>query len=157
MSIRNTGWPPFGGNADDLIAIDQLISAYAHTIDSNHFQDCANLFTEDGVLELKWQDATGELHAMNNGKGVRVAGHAARIKFQSTMAGNPPALPRKKPGEGHQLINRIIDVQGDRATARCYRVGGAMQYENELARTPKGWRFKHMLIVWDKDREFPAF
>ena len=104
------GWPAFGGDPADMLAIDQLVSAYAHSIDANRFEDCANLFTDDSVFELVWQDAKGELHPINKGKGVRLTSRAQRIKFQSAAAGNPPALPRKKNAEGHQLINRIIDL-----------------------------------------------
>ena len=155
MSERPRAWPPFGGSPADMIEIDQMVSAYAHTIDSNRFDDCAALFTEDGLLELMWQDAAGALHPANAGKGVKLAGHAARLAFWKKVSGNATALPRKKNAEGHQFVNRIIHVQGDTATARVYRVGGAMQYENELARTPQGWKFKRMLIIFDKDREFP--
>ena len=156
MSIRSQGvWPAFGGEPADMIEIDQLVSAYAHTVDANRFEDNANLFTADGVMELLWQDAQGALHPVNGGKGVTLKGNAERIKFQSGVAGNPPALPRKKNVEGHQLINRIIDVQGSKAQVRCYRVGGAMQYEIQLAKTPEGWRFSHVRIIFDKDRTFP--
>ncbi len=156
MSIRSqTGWPAFGGAPADMIEIDQLVSAYAHTVDANRYEDNAKLFTDDGVMELLWQDAEGKLHPMNGGKGVKLTGNAARIKFQGMMAGNPPALPRKKNVAGHELINRIIDVQDDTAMVRCYRVGGAMQYEIQLARTPQGWRFSYVQIIFDKDREFP--
>ena len=148
-------WPTYCGTPADMIEIDQLVSAYAHTIDSNRFEDCASLFTSDGILELVWQDANGGLHPINGGKGCKLTGHAERIQFLKTVAGNPAPLPRKKNGEGHQLINRIIDVQGDKGLVRAYRVGGAMQYENEVVRTPQGWKFKRVLIIGDKDRQLP--
>jgi hypothetical protein len=157
MSIRSqTGWPAFGGAPADMIEIDQLVSAYAHSIDSNRFDDNGALFTDDAVFEILWQDAAGTLHPANRGKGVKLVGTAARVGFQRKVAGNPPALPRKKNGEGHQLINRIIDVQGDAGTVRCYRVGGAMQYEVDVTRTAKGWKFRHMRIIFDQDRDFPV-
>ncbi len=157
MSIRSySGWPAFGGDPADILEIDQLISAYAHSVDANRFEDCAKLFTDEGILELKWQDAKGELHPVNKGAGVRLTGHAERIRFQSKVAGDPPALPRKKNGEGHQLINRIIDVQDATAQVRAYRVGGAMQYEVVVVHTPQGWKFSHMLVIFDQDRSFPA-
>ena len=157
MTIRSQGlWPSFGGNAADMLEIDQLVSAYAHSIDANRFDENGALFMPDAVFELKWQDAAGKLHPMNRGKGMRFVGTESRVAFQRKMANNPPALDRKKNGEGHQLINRIIDVNGGRAFVRCYRVGGLMQYEIELARTPQGWRFSNVLIIWSEDRDFPV-
>ena len=56
MSIRSqTGWPAFGGEPADMIEIDQLISAYAHTVDANRYEDNARLFTDDGVMELLFE------------------------------------------------------------------------------------------------------
>lgn len=157
MRITSHGrWPAYGGDPADMIEIDQLLSAYAHTIDSNRYEESADLFTDDSVFELVWQDDKGNLQPMNGGKGIRLTTRADRIRFQSAAVGNPPALPRKKNAEGHQLINRIIDVQGDKGFVRAYRVGGAMQYETDVVRTPQGWKFCRMLIIFDKDRSFPA-
>jgi hypothetical protein len=48
----------------------------------------------------------------------------------------------------HVVMNPLVDVSGDRARVRAYLVllmGGAIgmvgAYEDEVVRTPAGWRF----------------
>jgi len=73
------------------------------------------------------------------------------------MARNIPAEPRRK----HFIMNSLIQLDGDRATARTsYLVvlqatgaglvpSVAGTYEDALVRTPGGWRFRERRLVHD--------
>ncbi len=125
----------------DREAIRNLVYQFGVSIDDQDKEGFAATFTEDGVLEAGW--------------GGRIEGRGAI----ATMTGMPSSWRTQ-----HLFGNILIDVSGDRATARAYmvathvfdtvditqhaRAGG--WYEQELVRTADGWRFAHvkLIIVW---------
>jgi uncharacterized protein (TIGR02246 family) len=119
---------------DDEAAIQRLLNTYSQTASSGEWEAAAGTYAEDGVWDIP--------HL-----GIRVEGRAEVrrqiTEFFDTMMDyvlqiNSPAL---------------IEVSGDRATARsgireCGKAKGRMEgfeflglYEDELVRTPEGWRF----------------
>lgn len=67
-------------------------------------------------------------------------------------------------GTRHLITNTVIEVDGDRARQTCYLVilgrtaneGGpallaSVRFEDELVRTPEGWRFAARELVLDQD------
>lgn len=66
----------------------------------------------------------------------------------------------------HAVLNPIIEVDGDTATGHWHLIGGAETpddesslalgiYEEEYVRTPDGWRFKYMKVIWGRRAVIP--
>lgn len=125
----------------DRLAIVDLLHRYATGLDSKDWAKLASVFTDDGVADY------GALGGVN-------AGPAAIVALCSGALGGLDASQ-------HIIANEVIEVDGDRATARCYfqaqhvfkgaeggdnfLVGGT--YEDEIVRTPEGWRIKHRTLI----------
>ena len=124
---------------EDKEAIRELFSDYCFRMDTVQFRELGELFTEDGEWIAPYSRARGP---------AEIAG---------LMARNIPAEPRRK----HFIMNSLIQLDGDRATARTsYLVilqaaGAALvpsvagTYEDMLVRTPAGWRFRERRLVHD--------
>jgi 3-phenylpropionate/cinnamic acid dioxygenase small subunit len=107
---------------EDRDEILQLLYRYNHAIDSGDARGWANTFTEDGVFDVG---------------GQVMSGRDELVKFASDVH-----------GLRHMVVNPLVDVAGDAATVRAYFVvfqGTAPlvvgTYEDEVVRTPEGWRF----------------
>jgi 3-phenylpropionate/cinnamic acid dioxygenase small subunit len=125
----------------DRLAIVDVLHRYATGLDSRAWDLLASAFTEDGVADY------GELGGVNRGPEAIVA--LCRGALQGLDASQ------------HIIANEVIEVDGDTARARCYfqaqhvcvgteggdtyMVGGT--YEDELVRTPEGWRIRHRTLV----------
>ncbi|HEX5586010.1 MAG TPA: nuclear transport factor 2 family protein, partial [Acidimicrobiia bacterium] len=108
--------------AEDRDEILQLLYRYNHTIDAGDAEGWADTWTDDGVF-----DAGGSV----------LRGRAELVGFASGVS-----------GVRHVVMNPLVDVTGDRARVRAYLmllVGGAIGmigvYDDEVVRTPSGWRF----------------
>lgn len=121
---------------EDHMAIERLLLEYGRTLDNRDFAAYAALFAEDG----EWKGALGTF------KGPKQI-QAAMEKIFANAAGDIP-----KGGNFHVMSNFIIDVQGDRATARSmfvfYKMDGnkpqaevAGRYEDTLVRVGGAWKF----------------
>jgi hypothetical protein len=141
---------------DDIIAIDQHLSSYCHTIDRFVYDSYADHFTPDGVLEVVWQDDQGTLHKVNSGAGCRLTGREQICAFVSRNFDRHPAVPRRRTGPGHELVSRLITVEGDSALLRAVHISGEFQYEIDVTRLPEGWRFARILIIYGHDEPMPA-
>jgi ketosteroid isomerase-like protein len=115
---------------EDRDEILQLLYRYNHAMDSGDAHGWADLFTEDAVF-----DAAGQV----------VSGREALVEFASSVGGSR-----------HVLANPVIDVAGDTATARAYlflfrgtTVSIVGSYEDEVVRTPAGWRFAKRVFTRD--------
>jgi ketosteroid isomerase-like protein len=129
----------------DRAEIEDLVFAFARSIDTKDWPRYASLFTEDGVLVMPW---TGEF------AGVTGRDHLAKFaedgldRFVRTQ---------------HIMTNPEITVDGDSAQSTHYLhsshvrsedpedhwdVGG--WYHADYARTPEGWRFTRVALdaVW---------
>ena len=107
---------------EDRDEILQLLYRYNHAIDSGDAEGWADTFTEDGSL-----DAAGQL----------ISGREGLVEFASSVR-----------GLRHLVANPVVDISGDAATVRAYLLvfmgtAPAMigTYEDEVVRTPAGWRF----------------
>jgi ketosteroid isomerase-like protein len=130
---------------EDLEAIRQLKHLYADRVDGmvrNSDADTAPLlalFTEDALADF--------------GPHGSCEGHAAIHAFFARM-------PDLASFMMHHLANPILDVDGDRATARWYlHVASVMRgagpgvqamfgrYEDEYVRTPEGWKIRRSRFI----------
>jgi hypothetical protein len=124
---------------EDKDAIRELLSEYCFRMDEFRFDELAALFTEDGEWIARYARARGP------------------AEIAALMARNIPAEPKRK----HFIMNSLIRLDGERATARTsYLVvlqaaGAALvpsvagTYEDRLLRTGDGWRFRERRLVHD--------
>jgi 3-phenylpropionate/cinnamic acid dioxygenase small subunit len=125
----------------DRFAIVDLLHRYATGLDTRDWDKLASVFTHDGVADY------GALGGVNEGP-------AAIVKLCS---GALEGLDASQ----HIISNEVIEVDGDRARARCYfkaqhvfrgaeggdnfLVGGT--YEDEIVRTAEGWRIERRTLT----------
>jgi hypothetical protein len=124
---------------EDKDAIRDLFSEYCFRMDEFRFLELGQLFAADGEWIAPYARARGP------------------AEIAALMARNIPAEPRRK----HFVMNSLIRLDGDRATARTgYLVvlqaaGAGLEpsvagtYEDALVRTPEGWRFRERRLVHD--------
>ena len=124
---------------EDKEAIRELFGEYCFRMDDFRFAELAALFTEDGEWIAPYARARGP------------------AEIAALMARNIPAEPRRK----HFIMNSLIRLDGDRASARTsylvvLQASGAGlvpsvagTYEDVLARTTDGWRFRERRLVHD--------
>ena len=121
---------------EDRIAIESLLVEYGRTLDNRDFAAYSKLFAVNG----EWKGALGAYRGP-------AAIQAAMEKLFTDAAADIP-----KGRNFHVMSNFIIDVQGDRATARSififYKMEGskpeaavAGRYEDTLVREQGVWRF----------------
>lgn len=123
----------------DHLAIRELTARYNRAFDDVDSEAWADTFTSNGVMEFG---------------GPPVTGRDALVEM-SRATGY---------GYVHITTDPIIEVDGDRATQSCTLVvatrskergpvGVAMtgRYEDELVRTPDGWRFTRRRAILDTD------
>lgn len=123
----------------DWLNIRRLTARYARAMDDGDPKRFADVFVEDGVMEVINEDGTRRTHAGR-------AELAARAE-------HPPDH------YVHMTLHPIIEVNGDEATQECTLLLHDMsagsgkltvitgRYSDELVRTAKGWLFKHRLIT----------
>jgi uncharacterized protein (TIGR02246 family) len=129
---------------EDRIAIENLLQEYGRTLDNRDFAAYAALFAKEG----EWKGALGSYRGP-------AAIQAAMEKIFRDAAADIP-----RGGNFHVMSNFIIDVQGDRATAKStfifYKLNKnvpeaavAGRYEDILIRENGAWRFlqRHALPV----------
>ena len=122
---------------EDKEAIRDLFSEYCFRMDDFRFAELGALFTADGEWIARYARARGP------------------AEIAALMARNIPTEPKRK----HFIMNSLIRLDGDRASARTsYLVvlqakgaglvpSVAGTYEDVLARTADGWRFKERRLV----------
>jgi hypothetical protein len=128
----------------DRLAIHELLSLHGHLADDRRADELDRLFTEDAVLDLE-----------DYGMGV-VVGLAGISGLFRDAPGDQPA--------GHHVTNVIVTGEVD-GTARVRSKGlavmpdghaGTTVYEDQVVRTPAGWRIAHRKIVRRVTRAAPA-
>jgi len=124
---------------EDKDAIRELFSEYCFRMDDFRFAELGALFIDDGEWIAPYSKARGP------------------AEIAALMKRNIPAEPRRK----HFIMNSLIQLDGDRATAcTSYLVvlqakGGGLvpsvagTYEDVLVRTSDGWRFRERRLVHD--------
>ena len=121
-------------------AIRELMARYCFHFDNGEFDAWLDLFTPDGAFDL--------------GKMGRFSGRESLHKFLKTLP-----LTNGLPMMKHCVMNSIVAVDGDRATAQSYVVvvrGGdrlavsvAARYEDQLTKAADGWRFTERKVHFD--------
>jgi 3-phenylpropionate/cinnamic acid dioxygenase small subunit len=121
-------------------AIRELMARYCFHFDNGEFDAWLDLFTPDGAFDL--------------GAMGRFGGRASLQKFLKSIP-----LTNGLPMLKHCVMNTIVSVAGDRATAHSYVVvvrGGeqvavsiAGRYEDQLAKTGSAWRFTERKVHLD--------
>jgi hypothetical protein len=111
----------------------------------SHMGPCAELFVEDAVWD--------------GGPAGYAEGREAIAKLFVQLRALKLAF--------HAVLNPIIEVDGDTATGHWHLIGGAETpdgesslalggYEEEYVRTPDGWRFKSMKVIWARRAVVPG-
>jgi hypothetical protein len=104
---------------EDKEAIRELLSEYCFRMDDFRFAELGALFTEDGDWIARYARARGP------------------AEIAALMARNIPAEPKRK----HFIMNSLIRLDGDRASARTsYLV---------VLQATGGWRFRERRLVHD--------
>jgi hypothetical protein len=145
MTLAGTAAAGYG---DDRAEIENLQARYVLAMDFNNPDAYAATFTEDGVLD--W--ARGQ-----------IVGRDAIRQFLASGAYNPTRGAKEVEGwpaaYRHFILNQVIKVDGDHATAVTYWFqGGNLQdrrkfefglfgtYEDELVKVDGHWLFKKRAI-----------
>jgi uncharacterized protein (TIGR02246 family) len=121
---------------EDQQAIERLLLDYGRTLDNRDFAAYSQLFAANG----EWKGALGSY------RGPEAIRNAMEKIFTDAAADIPKGM------NFHAMSNFIIDIQGDRATARStfifYKMNGnkpeaevAGRYEDILVRENGAWRF----------------
>jgi hypothetical protein len=122
--------------SEDIEAIKQLKARYCAICDDNHNPDkITTLFVEDGI----WEGA---------GVGTHQGHQAIRALFQS--------FQEHIAFSQHNVMNPIIEVDGDHAKATWYLLGPftfrkgnralwlAVRYEDDYVKVNGEWKYKHL-------------
>ena len=135
------GQRPTADEIADRLAIDDLLDAYASALDTKDWDLLRTLFVPGAVVDYTEEG------------GVRGTVEEAIAWFQMAMA---PFTASQ-----HFVTNRRVAVNGDAATVHAYifsplgvptgdnvltLVFAGGFYEDELRRTPEGWRFSARTI-----------
>ncbi len=143
----------------DKMEIGELQSRYMYALDWQDAETYGSVFTEEAVLS--WPEGHAEGRA-----NIQAACARMREFVRKRDEADAPAKPARL---RHFLANRVIEVQGDRARAVAYwfdlsndnqprwpYIPAYGLYEDELARTPDGWRFTSRKIYNEISGESPA-
>lgn len=140
-TAAGTAW---AGYADDRAEIENISNKYMVAVDAGDIETVMDTWAEDGVLE--W------VFGVEHGK-------AAIRKAMSGFGGaRPQAIPEgatSRPRTRHQIINHVIDVNGNTAKSTAYWFAltnntpqGDVQllyfghYEDEMVKVNGKWLFK---------------
>jgi SnoaL-like protein len=125
---------------EDKDAIRELMAQYCFHFDNGEFEDWLQLFTTDGAFDL--------------GVRGRFAGRDSLRQFLKVIP-----LTNGLPMMRHCVMNSIVRVDGERATARSYVVvvqGGdvpgisvAGRYEDRLVKVAGTWQFIERKVHFD--------
>ena len=123
---------------EDIEAIKQLKARYCEICDDDHNPDrIASVFAEDGI----WESAD-----FGTAKGHAAIRELFK-KFQKLIAFSQ-----------HNVMNPIIEVDGDRATAEWYFLGPftfreqqeprwlALQYKDDYVKVSGRWKYQHLRV-----------
>ena len=134
---------------EDRFAIEDLFIRYTTAMDEGDVETVVGCFTEDCVLE---SNVIGRHPGLD---GVRMlATQMAKLKQQGRAY-------------RHVISNFRIDVDGDRAHARCYlldylTMNGKIElvspgeYECDLIRTGRGWLLARRRVQTDRQFSLPG-
>jgi len=128
----------------DRIDILDLLARYTYHGDRGRIDALAACFADDGTLEFPGNSASGPAEvaaALTGGERNRAIGFVR-----------------------HHITNPLIELDGDRASARSYfsvtsdnGPDHSGTYDDKLVRTAAGWRFAHRRVRIDWQAETSLF
>jgi ketosteroid isomerase-like protein len=135
--------------ADDRALIENMSNRYMVAVDAGDIDTVLNTWADDGVLVWLRGTETG-----------KAAIEAAMSRFGGAgIMGQIPADATERRRTRHQIVNHIINVDGDSANSTAYWYAmtndnphGEIQllymghYEDELARIDGEWKFKRRTV-----------
>jgi hypothetical protein len=134
---------------EDIEAVRQTWCDYLFALDSANWEDLANVFTEDGIVEM-----TG-LDAYQPGQDRSYQGRPEIIDDFYKPVITTTAVPEK--GQfytGHHGTNLKVELEGDEATTLAYffEILGNTQmligtYQHRMRREPDRWRIAYLRIA----------
>ncbi len=113
------------GYADDRAEIENLSNRYMIAVDAGDIETVMSTWAEDGVLD--W------VGGVENGKA------AIRKAMSNFGGGRPVTIPEgatSRPRTHHQIINHVIDVNGNTAKTTCLLVRDDEQHAAEGCAAP---------------------
>lgn len=136
------------GEAEDRLAIYQLLSSYGPLVDSGDAAATSMLWTEDGVYD--WGGGPRPADGVAVAKEGNAGAAYSRAEVAAMVAG-PHHQGLIQGGAGHVIGLPHVRLDGDRAVAtgyaRLYQWNGThfvvlrvSANRWELVRTPEGWR-----------------
>jgi ketosteroid isomerase-like protein len=144
-SVATLAW---AGYADDRAEIENLSNKYMVAVDAGDIETVMSTWAADGVLE--W------VNGIERGK---EAIRKAMSNFGGARAQNIPEGATSRPRTRHQIINHVIDVEGDTARTTAYWFAFTNNtpqkdvqllyfghYEDVLARVNGKWLFKQRKV-----------
>jgi hypothetical protein len=134
----------FAGYADDRAEIENLSNRYMIAVDAGDIETVMSTWADDGVLD--W------VGGVENGK---AAIRKAMSNFGGSRAVTIPEGATSRPRTHHQIINHVIDVNGNTAKTIAYWFAITNNtpqkdvqllyfghYEDELVKVNGHWLFK---------------
>lgn len=109
---------------DDHVAITQLLARYCLTLDEGDVESWLALFTDDAVFEVY-----GRSFAGHDGLRRMVSGAPGGLHL-----GGPPVIEMLEVDRARTRQNLLFVDRASGASRRAL-------YDDELRRTPAGWRF----------------
>jgi hypothetical protein len=135
------------GVVEDKMEILELISRYSFAADTEGPEAFAGVFSEDGIFHGR----AGQPDE------IIVRGHNQLLAFAARAYQGRGT----RQGRHHQSTTMFVELNGDSACTRTYLmttnvaegslplVGLTSVYEDEIVRTPEGWRIKYRKIIPD--------
>jgi SnoaL-like domain len=132
---------------EDLDAIQRTWHDYMLALDSRRWEDLADVFTDDGVVEMIGLDRRNP-----DADGIYPGGGEAIVRdfYAAVTSGGGPAATL---ATGHNGSNMSIDLDGDEAITSTYFweiVGGSTllvgTYQHRFRRDPDRWRMAFLRI-----------
>jgi hypothetical protein len=149
----------------DVVDIMQIQALYEYYHDGSDGEGVASLFTDDGILEIPYNDGAGHLSPTGgtNGNGCAAFGKAQIAIFFNPAAGPSASLPF--PGHSHHVMTsmvvKVYDDNKDFATLNANYIDDSVnsagvitifhpgEYINDYARVGGIWYMKHLRPVED--------
>jgi len=122
-----------GIQADDVIAIEQLLNGYCHKLDRGDVAGVVALFSDDAVLIPEYE---GDER------------HAGREAVEAWYTKYTQATGAAVTGLRHKISTAMIDVDGTNATAVCYLDADSVDRETGT-RSLAGGRYEDRLVKKD--------
>jgi len=154
-SVPAVSWAQEHSYAEDRALIENLSNHYMAAVDAGDLETVMDTWAEDGVLNWVFGTETGKAD-------IREA--LSSFGGMGEMGKYPPEATERRRTR-HQIINHVIDVDGDTATSFAYwfamtnkTTHGQIEllymghYEDELVRVDGEWKFKTR-TVYNESRD----